>query len=151
MSPFWMLVALLGLSFVLVRGTMAEGNNVPSETKFPSSYYGITESSYSLIGTEVRNLQGIDLGTVASMTFNDQGHVTFVILDPNLPQLKNRHLAIPFTSLNYEPNGVVTLDISKDMLARAPSFGQDKWPSEMVSHWAQDTSRYFGQAPPFSE
>ncbi len=116
--------------------------------KFPGD--GTRDPGYGLIGAEVMNPQGEAMGTVAHVTVGPNDTVNFLIVAPSLPQLQGQYVAIPYNSMAYRPtSGVVTVDISKDQLAHAPSFSQDQWPTG--NYRANDAYRYFGQTPYFTE
>lgn len=113
----------------------------------------------NLVGSRVVSTHGEDLGRVAAVTSgpgtwganSQESRINFIIVDPNVAGMRDRLVAIPFRS-NYSympPDGTITLDITRDQLANAPTIDKYAWPSGVPGRWATDSYRYFGETPQF--
>lgn len=116
-----------------------------------------------VVGAEVVNTQGDRLGRVVDATVGPgaygastrEADTNFIIVAPYLSELRGKLVAIPFSLADYAgskpatPMRQITVDISRDQFAQAPTIDQYAWPMGVKSGWATDSYRYFGQTPYF--
>lgn len=108
--------------------------------------YGVSE----MVGINVKNPQGDDLGRITDFVIDSQGQVAFAILSHGgFLRIGEKSVAIPFSALTYDRMGRhFVLDISKEKLASAPGFTLRDLYNEK---WAGDDYRYFGLQPYWTE
>ncbi len=144
-----MLVVFLGFLLVFSQVGIAQRGSGSGPSAADSNY------RFKFIGAEVYNPQGEHLGRVVDVTVGEsaaaQNMSNFIIMDPDISELKGKYVAIPFqVAQDYNPSKL-TLSITKDRLAHAPNFSKEQWPNGVSGWWATDSYRYFGQTPYFSE
>jgi hypothetical protein len=103
-----------------------------------------------LIGSDVRDAQGESLGDIKDFVVDSQGRVAFALLGHGgFLGLGEKYVAVPFTALNFNgEDHKATTNISRDQLANAPVFDRN---TSMDHTWAENSYRYFGQTPYWSE
>jgi sporulation protein YlmC with PRC-barrel domain len=104
-----------------------------------------------LIGADVKNMQGQDLGKINDLAVNSRGNVTFAVISHGgALGLGSKLVPVPMSALQIEQNGkIARVDISKDKFDSAPSFTSANWPDMSNQKWMQDTYRYYGVSPAF--
>ena len=113
----------------------------------------------NLIGAKMVNKESEELGRVGAVTVGpgayaantQESRINFLIVEPSLPNMSDQLVAVPFRSnFDYMPSmGTITVDITKDQFANAPTIDRNAWPSGVPGRWATDSYRYFGQTPEF--
>jgi len=108
--------------------------------------YGLTE----IVGSGVKNLQGMYLGRITDLVIDPHGRVAFAVLSHGgFLRMGETSVAIPFEALTFDRTGKhFALDITKERLNSAPGFARRDLPSEK---WAEDVYRYFGRQPYWTE
>ncbi len=103
-------------------------------------------SSSSLIGTEVRNAQGDDLGKVEDLMVNTlTAEVTYAVLSfGGFLGLGDKLFAVPLQAMqvNTEDETLI-LNESKERLENAPGFDKDNWPSAADDKWHHQVRIYY--------
>jgi hypothetical protein len=132
-------VFALGLFAATVYASeeMAKGMNRP---------YGVSE----IVGTEVKNLQGVDLGRITDLVIGPDGRVAFAVLTHGgFLRMGETSVAVPFGALKYDSAGRhFALEITQEKLNSAPPFAMRDLASEK---WADEVYRYFGRQPYWTE
>lgn len=107
----------------------------------------------NLIGTDVKNVQGEDLGKISDLAINPQGNVVFAVISHGgTLGVGAKMVPVPFVALRIEPSGkLARLDISKQKLDTAPSFTSSNWQDTMNKQWTEDTYKYYGVSPYWKE
>jgi sporulation protein YlmC with PRC-barrel domain len=134
----------------------------PSEPKSTSGEHesaksGKTVLDYrasAVVGSWVKNKEGNYLGRITDLMIGPQdGGMAFAVLSHGgVLGIPMRFVAVPFHALT--PSGedhVYLLDVSKEMMAAAPSFKRDHWPDVASRKWEDDIYRYYGQTPQWEE
>ena len=108
--------------------------------------YGLTE----IVGSGVKNLQGMYLGRITDLVIDPHGRVAFAVLSHGgFLRMGETSVAVPFGTLTYDQMGRhFALDISTERLKSAPAFAMKDLASEK---WAEDVYRYFGRQPYWTE
>ncbi len=128
------------------EGTFCEKASVVdhqmSMTKGWDRPYEFTE----IVGTQVRNPQGEELGRIDDLVFDTEGRISFAIVGyGGFLGIGQNLVAVPVNSLSYveEPRHFV-LNTSKEKIQSAPLFGKKILDDPKL---ANDVYRYFGQQP----
>jgi sporulation protein YlmC with PRC-barrel domain len=136
------LVLVFSFGLVLVNGYARE-----SISKGWHRTYEVGE----MVGSPVKNPQGDELGRIHDFVIDSNGRVAFAILSFGWEYLRagEKTVAVPFDALTYHRRGqYFVLDISKERLASAPPYDRSDVANEQ---WAEDTYKYFGQQPYWTE
>jgi sporulation protein YlmC with PRC-barrel domain len=118
--------------------TAAPSQAMPSQ--MPPAGQALTlVRAHELIGKEVKNTQGEDLGKIRDLVLTpDYQHVSYVALSSD-----GKLYAIPWQALKVGPKGQITMSATKEQFKTAPGFTHNNWPSQGNSHWL--TSAAAGQ------
>jgi sporulation protein YlmC with PRC-barrel domain len=104
-----------------------------------------------IVGMDVKNLQGEDLGNVREIIINyDTGQITYVIMEGDSAFLgaENRMFAIPWKSFTPSVSGnELVLDINRERLASAPFFTRGAAPNFTDRRWEGEIYRFYGVTP----
>jgi sporulation protein YlmC with PRC-barrel domain/Cu/Ag efflux protein CusF len=123
--------------------------------------YPNTGSMYrgsKLIGADVENRQGEDLGDIKDVVIDPQtGRVAYVVLAfGGFLGLGEKYFAIPFSALTPatgERRGDqerYILNIDQERLKNAPGFERNNWPNMADRTWGERIYSYYG-VPPYWE
>lgn len=108
-----------------------------------------------LIGMDVKNLQGEDLGNISDIIVNSfTGQIVYAIMegDTGFLGVGDRNFAIPWKSLQPSVSGnELILNIDKERLARAPYFSRNNWPNFADRQWEIDVYKFYGVSPYWEE
>jgi sporulation protein YlmC with PRC-barrel domain len=145
----WIVVFAL-LSFVLASipvaaqtaapQTTAKGTNLPRASK--------------LIGTDVENGQGEDLGKIEDVVLDPQdGRVAYAVLSfGGFLGLGEKYFAVPWSALTAKAgeDDTLILNVDKEKLQNAPGFNKSNWPNMADRTWGKEIHSYYG-VPPYWE
>lgn len=97
-----------------------------------------------------KNPQGQYLGRITDIVFDSQGHISFAILSrPGIIGIPGKPVAVPFNALSFDKKEkVFVFDVSWERLEAAAVFTKGDLGDRK---WAEDTYRYFGQQPSWTE
>ena len=135
------LIGALGLALVVTNADSAE--------QMPSGM-GRAFATNDILGVHVMSPQGEILGRISDLIVDSQGRVDLIVLSHGgFLRIGEKETAVPFSALRYDQtHKSLTLDISKDELAGAPTF---KMTDLSDQKRAEDIYRYFGQQSYWSE
>jgi sporulation protein YlmC with PRC-barrel domain len=106
-----------------------------------------------IIGYEIQNPQGDDLGKIDNLMINLQnGEVEYVVVEfGTFLGLGGKLFAVPFKELKLDADKkVFTLDRDKEYLKKAPGFDKDHWPDTNDHSYFNNVTMYYGSyLPPF--
>ncbi len=106
--------------------------------------WGRAHEVTDMIGTQVKNPIGDELGKISDFLIDTSGQVTFAILS-----YADKSVAVPFWILSYDREGKrLILDTTKEKLAAAPAFAKDSLSNQK---WAVETYKHFGHQPYWSD
>ena len=105
----------------------------------------------NIIGAKVENNQGIYLGKVEDLVFGEDGHINYLILaEGGFLGMGGRLIPIPWSGADVgktvslmSVDRVVYVDVTKERLATAPSFGRDEWNRFAMSDFKQKVHAYY--------
>ena len=96
-------------------------------------------------GSQVKNMQGEDLGTLDDFVIDTDGRVGFAILSH-----ADKLVAVPFDAITYDQSEKrLSLNMSKERIESAPAF--DKTTDLSRSAWTDEIFRYYGVQPYWGE
>ena len=107
-------------------------------------------SAGTLIGDNVRNSNGEDLGKLEEIMFDlEEGKVAYAVLSfGGFLGVGDKLFAIPWEALSVDTeNEEIVLDVQKDVLQNAPGFDKDKWPETTDREWLVEVYSYYGYDP----
>jgi sporulation protein YlmC with PRC-barrel domain len=125
----------------------ADAGRQISMTKGWSRPYGVTE----IVGTQVRNPEGEELGKIDDLVFDTEGRISFAIVGyGGFLGMRQNLVAVPVNSLSYvegQPSHFV-LNATREKIESAPLFSRKTLDDPK---WAMDVYRYFGQQPAWTK
>jgi len=109
-------------------------------------------SAETLIGDNVRNPEGEDLGKIEELMIDvGRGCIAYAVLSFNgFLGIGDKLFAIPWESLTVDTDEeVFILDVDKETLKDAPGFERDEWPTAMSGsdEWLVSIYRYYHHTP----
>jgi sporulation protein YlmC with PRC-barrel domain len=107
----------------------------------------------SIIGYEIRNPQGEDLGKVDNIMVNlNSREVEYVVVEfGSFLGVGGKLFAVPLKELKVDAeNKIFTLNRDKEYLKKSPGFDKDHWPDTNDHSYFNNVSMYYGSyLPPF--
>lgn len=104
-------------------------------------------SATTIIGDEVRNLQGEDIGEIEELMINlNDGCIAYAVLSfGGLLGIGDKLFAVPWQALRIRPEEhAFVMDIRKEKLEQAPGFDKDNWPNMSDIDWANRVNSFYG-------
>jgi sporulation protein YlmC with PRC-barrel domain len=104
-------------------------------------------SATTVIGDEVRNLQGEDIGEIEELMINlSDGCIAYAVLSfGGLSGMGDKLFAVPWKALKVRPEEhAFVLDIRKEKLEKAPGFEKGNWPNMADIDWANRVNTFYG-------
>ncbi len=105
-------------------------------------------SASSLIGDDVRNSDGEDLGHIEDIMLDLQtGRVAYAVLSfGGFLGMGDKLFAVPWHSLKLvEEEKAFVLEVDKDTLRNAPGFDKNNWPDMADPGWGTQIYNFYGQ------
>jgi hypothetical protein len=112
-------------------------------SKGPGPYVMAAET---LMADPVRNRAGEKLGDIKAIMLDvPGGRVAYVVLAVGgVLGVGERLFAIPWNALTLDADAkCFVLDASKEMLAKAPGFDKERWPTMADPAWGEQVHRYW--------
>lgn len=101
-----------------------------------------------IIGKEVRNSQGENLGKIQDLFVDAQSQRVYyaaLSFDPGIAS-EEKLFAYPMGAFKLaRDRGEMLLDVPRERLAKAPGFARDSWPNYGDSSYFADVRRYFNE------
>lgn len=107
-------------------------------------------SATTLIGNDVRNAQGEDLGNVTDIVIDlRNGRTAYAVLDfGGFLGMGNKLFAVPWEAMSVDTDQeCFILDVDKTFLEEAPGFPKDEWPSHPDFSFVNEVHHYYGLEP----
>ncbi|MDP1930150.1 MAG: PRC-barrel domain-containing protein [Gammaproteobacteria bacterium] len=101
----------------------------------------------SLVGNEVHNLEGDDLGGIKDMMLDvHTGHVAYVVLSfGGIFGMGEKLFAVPWNALTLDTKEKrFILNADKEKLKNAPGFDKANWPDMADRTWGDKIHSYYG-------
>ena len=138
----WRFATIAGVIVAFGFGFFAAGyyySEKPATTEWGRAYM-VSE----VTGMDVKNPMGEEFGRIDDYVIDTNGRIPFSILS-----FGEKSVAVPFGALKYDQEGKhLVLDFSRDRLDSAPAFDKSALHDRA---WAEETYRFFGQAPYWTE
>lgn len=101
-----------------------------------------------LIGMDVRNSQGQDLGSIDDIVFDlDSGRIRYAAISfGGFLGIGDKLFAVPIDVLRMKhgaDESHFVFDVTKDRLANAPGFNQDAWPNLGDRKWHDEVDAFY--------
>jgi sporulation protein YlmC with PRC-barrel domain len=109
-------------------------------------------SASTLIGDDVRNLQGEDLGQIEEIMIDvNSGRIAYAVLSfGGFLGIGDKLFAVPWGAMSLDTeNEAFILDINKERLENAPGFDKDDWPETVYEDdtWLVAVYEYYQREP----
>jgi sporulation protein YlmC with PRC-barrel domain len=131
------------------RGDRGEGDNMDRERREDgwNRPVRIWQKSSDLVGKNVKNPQGEDLGRMADLAIDpDAGRVIYGVVSSG-----DKYVAVPYGALDLSGGAEhFVLNITNQRLKEIPGFPRDHWPNLVDPTWADQAHRTFEQEPYWS-
>ena len=104
-------------------------------------------SATTMIGDAVVNAAGEDLGKLEELMIGvEDGRVTYAVLSfGGFLGMGDKLFAIPWSRLRLDAaEHRFVLDLSREVLEKAPGFDKDNWPDFADATWSGEISSYYG-------
>lgn len=104
----------------------------------------------TLIGNDVYNLQGDDLGDIKEIMLDvPSGNIEYAVLSfGSFLGMGEKLFAVPWGALKLDTeNKRFILNVDKERLKNAPGFDKDAWPDLADKTLANDLHSYYGTKP----
>lgn len=107
-------------------------------------------SSSSLVGTDIKNLQGENIGEIKDLMIDwRNGTVAYAVLTfGGFLGMGEKLFAIPLESFDFnhheEVDTHIVLDIDKERLKNAPGFDNDNWPNHADNTFLDSVYSHYG-------
>ena len=135
------IAAIVGLVIAFAVGVFVGGVYYSGKS---NTEWGRAYTVSEVVGVEVKSPQGEDFGKINDYVIDTNGRIPFAILSYG-----EKSVAIPFGTLTYSSEGKhLVLNLSKEKLDSAPAFDKSALTNRT---WVEDTYKYFGQAPYWSD
>lgn len=107
-------------------------------------------SATTMIGDEVVNAQGDDLGQIEELMIDtEHGQIAYAVLSfGGFLGLGDKLFAIPWQALSLDAdNHQFILNVPKERLEKAPGFDKNDWPQSADRQWLSGIFDYYGYEP----
>lgn len=104
-------------------------------------------SATSLIGDDVKNASGDDLGKIEDLMIDtDTGRVAYAVVSfGGFLGVGNKLFAVPIEAMAVDrEEHALILHESKERLENAPGFDKDNWPDHADPKWGAEAREYYG-------
>ena len=104
----------------------------------------------TIIGSNVQNLQGKDLGNIKELVVNpaDNRVVYAVLASGGMLGLGEKLFAVPLSVLQRAAEGgTFLLNVDEERLKQAPEFNQNNWPQMTDPQWVTSVYTFYGVQP----
>jgi sporulation protein YlmC with PRC-barrel domain len=104
-----------------------------------------------LIGKEVKNDQGEQLGKVEDLIINSSHTVNFAVISSDgASGHGQRRIAVPINNLNCYGDGIITLSATADQFKNTSQTPMGAWAAVANEEWTREIDGYYGQPQEFS-
>ena len=107
-----------------------------------------------LIGADVENSQGKNLGDIKDVVLDSWGNVRYAVLGFGcFLGMGEKYFAVPWEALQPAPGEQpgyrekYVLDIDPERLKNAPGFDKNSWPNMADRSWGEQVHAYYGVTP----
>ncbi len=104
-------------------------------------------SGTSIIGDDVRNAQGEDLGDIKDIMIDlNSGRIEYAVLSfGGFLGMGDKYFAVPWEALSVDQKEkCMVLNVDKETLKEAPGFDKDEWPNFADSTFRESVYGHYG-------
>lgn len=146
--PSWM-VPLVLLAFSMPLAAVAQDRERPAASGRPSAYAqaGLDVRASKLLGTEVRNISGDNIGKIRDLIVDLAGEeVQYVVVSHGgALGVGSRQYAFPMRLFKSDgDDDRLVLDVDNAKIANAPGFDRTRWFDLTDGRYRREVDRYFG-------
>ncbi|MGE0607513.1 MAG: PRC-barrel domain-containing protein [Pirellulales bacterium] len=146
------LAACLALVLSAAPAWAAENDAAPGGKRITKGGAIVPAAAYrgsTLIGMEVRNAAGEDLGQIEDLVIDmGTGEVRYAALSfGGFLGFGDKLFAVPMHALTMtggDDDRHFVVDLNKERLENAPGFDKDSWPNFANPNWADDVDTFYG-------
>jgi sporulation protein YlmC with PRC-barrel domain len=115
--------------------------------------FGRPVRASKVIGAKVMNADKTNLGSVDDIVMDEHGMARFIVISHGgTLGVGTKYTAVPFKVVDVHAKADsderwVELNVSPQVLDKAPNFTSDKWPDFSDSDWSKRTETFFLDAP----
>lgn len=106
-------------------------------------------SGSSIIGTDVKNAQGENLGSIKEVMIDvHSNRVGYLVVSfGGFLGIGDKYFAVPLEAFTIDTEEhIFILPVDKERLENAPGFDKDEWPSTANSTFMNEVYNYYGKA-----
>jgi BON domain-containing protein/PRC-barrel domain protein len=103
-----------------------------------------------IIGAKVEDPSGKNIGKIEDVMVDASGRLPFAVLSfGGFMGIGDKWYVVPWNAMQIERDleskdvKRIVMDVSKETLARAPSFTKDRWPDTRDSQWSRDAQKFW--------
>lgn len=107
-------------------------------------------SASSIIGTNVENSQGDNLGDIKEIMIDTtSARISYVVVSfGGFLGIGDKYFAVPWEAFTIDTDQEnFILDVPKEKLEDAPGFDQDNWPDNADHQYLTSVYEYYGYKP----
>lgn len=142
------LAAVTFIAFGFTAGASAGGMDKSTKsTKMESTMDKDAKDFSALVGKDVKNMEGDDIGEVKEFIHDQDGKISLAVISHGgFMGVGEKDVAVPYSALSFnESEDHFVLNVSKDQLASAPEIRGDENLSDRS--FAEEVYRHFGERP----
>jgi hypothetical protein len=112
----------------------------------PPTFQNTPIKASNVMGKDVVNSMQENLGDIKELMLDPvSGKIAYAVLSfGGFLGLGEKLFAVPFSALTYSHvNDEYVLDVSKDILGKAPGFDSSNWPTMATEEWNRDIYKYY--------
>jgi sporulation protein YlmC with PRC-barrel domain len=139
-KSFMALIVMLSLLFFVT------GIAISADTYHQRPIFNSPQHLSEVIGSDVVNHQGQELGSVHDLVANEEGQLEYLILSKDDRTLRGTELiAIPIDAVSprMTRENQLTIDVDRETIDRAPTFSAGAYPDYADRRWQEESRGYF--------
>ena len=141
-------IRIVMLAFGIAASTLMVASQ--EEVVYADQLVGVTKAT-NLIGKQVTNLEGKDLGEIKDLVINwrSGGYIEYAVLSfGGFLGLGDKYFAVPWEVLVMSSDKEhFILNVKEERLKSAPGFDKDKWPDMSRPEWAVVVYQFYDLVP----
>ena len=133
---------LFALGLFVTGNVTAAGEQTTSQQMDMGQHHRASK----LIGQEIRNQQGEELGEITDLMLDNEGNVDYLILSRGgVMGVGSNYVPIPWDAVQ-QPGAqeALVVNVDKSKLDKAPSFSKDEWANFNRPEWQEEVRGYYG-------
>jgi sporulation protein YlmC with PRC-barrel domain len=119
-------------------------------TKIIEIMLPVNLSASTIIGTDVENPQGDNLGDIKEIMLDTtSGRISYAVISfGGFLGIGDKYFAVPWEAFSIDDDQeTFILDVSKEKLENAPGFDKDNWPTNADHQYINSVYQHYGYRP----